>query len=180
MKFQSDFKAHQKFLKITKSIEKKLATLDSEVALEFADWFDRKANYLKQTTQKSSYCPQPDDLSKGDVVWVEFGINVGTELSDHHKKGHYAVVWAIDLGNVIVIPLSSKPIHGSKLSLDLGVIDELNTETTANAHSYLKLDAIRSICKRRINRMSKKENGKITLNSQIMVQIKQFMLENFI
>ncbi len=180
MKFQSDFKAKQKFNKITKQIERKLATLDSEIALEFVDWFDRKANYLRQTSEKCSYCPQPDDLAKGDVVWVEFGINVGTELSDHHKKGHYALVWAIDLGNVIVIPLSSKPIQGSKLSLDLGIIDELNNDSNKSAHSYLKLDAIRSICKRRINRMSHKENGKITLDKDTMNMISKFMLENFI
>ena len=180
MKFQSDFKAQQKFLKITKYIEKKLASIDSEVALEFVDWFEKKANYLKQTSQKSSYCPQPDDLKKGDVVWVEFGINVGTELSDRNKKGHYAVVWAIDLGNVIVIPLSSKPIQGSKLSLDLGVIEELNIENHNHAHSYLKLDAIRSICKRRINRMNKHENGKIILEPEIISKISDFMKENFI
>lgn len=180
MKFQSDLKAKQKFLKITRNIEKKLASIDSEVALEFVDWFERKATYLKQTSQKSSYCPQPDDLQKGDVVWVEFGINVGTELSDRNKKGHYAVVWAIDLGNVIVIPLSSKPIQGSKLSLDLGVIESLNIDNHSNAHSYLKLDAIRSICKRRINRISKQESGKITLNDETINRIRTFMQENFI
>lgn len=52
MKFQSDLKAKQKFLKITRNIEKKLASIDSEVALEFVDWFERKATYLKQTSQK--------------------------------------------------------------------------------------------------------------------------------
>ena len=135
--------------------------IDSEVAIEFVEWFDKKASYLKQYEQKSSYMPQPDDLKKGDVVWVEFGINVGTELSDRNKKGHYAVVWAIDLGNVIVIPMSSRPINNSKLCLDLGIIEQLNEENQS-AHSYLKVDAIRSICKRRISRMSKQKNGKVS------------------
>ena len=153
--------------------------IDSEVAIEFVEWFDKKATYLKQYEQKSSYLPQPDDLKKGDIVWVEFGINVGTELSDRNKKGHYAVVWAIDLGNIIVIPLSSKPIVNSRLCLDLGIIDELNLENE-KAHSYLKVDAIRSICKRRISRMSKQKNGKISLSSEKINEISNFLKEYFI
>ena len=162
-----------------KSIEKKLSNIESEVAEEFFQWFDKKATYLKQTTFKTGYSPQPDDLQRGDIVWVEFGINVGTELSDRNKKGHYAVVWAIDLGNIVVIPLSSKPIQGSKLVLDLGIIDELNLENQF-AHSYLKVDAIRSICKRRISRMSKQKNGKVTLNDEKIRMISNFLKENFI
>ena len=153
--------------------------IDSEVAIEFVEWFDKKATYLKQYEQKSSYLPQPDDLKKGDIVWVEFGINVGTELSDRNKKGHYAVVWAIDLGNIIVIPLSSKPIVNSKLCLDLGIIDELNLENE-KAHSYLKVDAIRSICKRRISRMSKQKNGKVSLSQEKINEISNFLKDNFI
>ena len=179
MKFKRDNKAKENFEKVTKSIEKKLLNIDSDIATEFVDWFDKKATYLKQSLQKSSYLPQPDDLQKGDVVWVEFGINVGTELSDRNKKGHYAVVWAIDLGNIIVIPLSSKPISSSKLSLDLGIINELNLEDS-KAHSYLKVDAIRSICKRRISRMSKQKNGKISLPNEKIKEISNFLKDNFI
>ena len=179
MKFKRDIKARESFYKVTKSIEQKLLNIDSEIATEFLEWFDKKATYLKQSLQKSSYLPQPDDLKKGDVVWVEFGINVGTELSDRNKKGHYAVVWAIDLGNIIVIPLSSKPISSSKLSLDLGIIDELNLEDS-KAHSYLKVDAIRSICKRRISRMSKQSSGKVSLDDKTIEKISNFLKENFI
>lgn len=179
MKFKRDLKAKEAFYKVTKSIEKKLLNIDSEIATEFMDWFDKKATYLKQSMQKSSYLPQPDDLKKGDVVWVEFGINVETELSDRNKKGHYAVVWAIDLGNIIVIPLSSKPIASSKLSLDLGIIDELNLDDS-KAHSYLKVDAIRSICKRRISRMSKQSSGKVSLNAETIEKISNFLKNNFV
>lgn len=179
MKYKRDIKAKETFNKVTKSIEKKLLNIDSEIATEFIEWFDKKATYLKQSLQKSSYLPQPDDLKKGDIVWVEFGINVGTELSDRNKKGHYAVVWAIDLGNVIVIPLSSKPIFSSKLSLDLGVIDQLNLDNS-NAHSFLKVDAIRSICKRRISRMNKQTQGKVSLSDQKINEISEFLKNNFL
>ena len=89
------------------------------------------------------------------------------------------MVWAIDLGNIIVIPLSSKPISSSKLSLDLGIINELNLEDS-KAHSYLKVDAIRSICKRRISRMSKQSTGKVSLPKEIVDKISNFLKENFI
>ena len=88
-------------------------------------------------------------------------------------------MWAIDLGNVIVIPMSSKPINNSKLCLDLGIIEQLNEEN-AQAHSYLKVDAIRSICKRRISRMSKQKNGKVSLPEEKIQEISNFLKNNFI
>lgn len=179
MKLKRDKSAIEKCNLVTKNIIKKLDNIDSEIATEFVEWFDKKATYLKQSIKKSSYLPQPDDLKKGDIVWVEFGINVGTELSDRNKKGHYAVVWAIDLGNIIVIPLSSKPIANSKLSLDIGVIKQLNLDNS-EAHSYLKVDAIRSICKRRISRMSKQKDGKVSLSEDKIKMIRNFLIDNFV
>ena len=54
MKFKRDKIALEKFNKVTKSIEKKLLNIDSEIATEFIEWFDKKATYLKQYEQKSS------------------------------------------------------------------------------------------------------------------------------
>lgn len=77
------------------------------------------------------------------------------------------MVWAVDLGNIIVIPLSSRDAPGSTLTFDIGVIKELNDDKESQeTHSYLKLDAIRSISKRRIARMTGKANGKITLSKE--------------
>ena len=69
-----------------KNIENKLNNIDIEVAEEYIEWIDKKTTYLKQSLDRSGYGPQPDDLKRGDIVWVEFGINVGTELSDHQTK----------------------------------------------------------------------------------------------
>ena len=155
-----------------KSIENKLNNIDIEVAEEYIEWIDRKTTFLKQSIERSGYGPQPDDLKRGDIIWVEFGINVGTELSDHQTKGHYAIVWAVDLGNVIVIPLSSRPAPGSCLTYDVGVIDGLVQEGV-NYRSYLKLDAIRSISKRRIGRMPGKNGGKVQILSEIVRCLQQ-------
>ena len=49
MKYKRDNNAKETFLKVTKSIEKKLLNVDSEIATEFIEWFDKKASYLKQS-----------------------------------------------------------------------------------------------------------------------------------
>lgn len=164
---------------VLKSIEMKLNNIDSEVAEEYIEWIDRKTTYLKQSLDRSGYGPQPDDLKRGDIVWVEFGINVGTELSDHQTKGHYAIVWAVDLGNVIVIPLSSRPAPGSCLTYDVGVIEGLVQEGV-DYRSYLKLDAIRSISKRRIGRMPGKNGGKVTLDDKLLTKIQNLIKKNLV
>ena len=53
MKYKRDLKAKETFNKVTKSIEKKLQNVDSEIATEFIEWFDKKATYLTQSLQKS-------------------------------------------------------------------------------------------------------------------------------
>ena len=162
-----------------KNIENKLNNIDVEVAEEYIDRIDRKTTYLKQSLDRSGYGPQPDDLKRGDIVWVEFGINVGTELSDHQTKGHYAIVWAVDLGNVIVIPLSSRPAPGSCLTYDVGVIEGLVQEGV-NYRSYLKLDAIRSVSKRRIGRMPGKNGGKVTVGHELLEKIQEIIKKNLV
>ena len=164
---------------VLKNIEIKLNNIDSEVAEEYIEWIDRKTTYLKQSLDRSGYGPQPDDLKRGDIVWVEFGINVGTELSDHQTKGHYAIVWAVDLGNVIVIPLSSRPAPGSCLTYDVGVIEGLVQEGV-DYRSYLKLDAIRSISKRRIGRMPGKNGGKVTIDDKLLTTIQDIIKKNLV
>ena len=169
----------KKITNTLKSIESKLNNIDYEVAEEYIEWIDRKTTYLKQSLDRSGYGPQPDDLKRGDIVWVEFGINVGTELSDHQTKGHYAIVWAVDLGNVIVIPLSSRPAPGSCLTYDVGVIEGLVQEGV-NYRSFLKLDAIRSVSKRRIGRMPGKTGGKVTIDDNSLHTIQEIIKENLL
>ncbi len=179
MRFSVD-KNKQKHAKSTfKNIYKKLSNIDSEIAEEYINWLDKKTSYFRDSINKAGYNTQPDNLKRGDIVWVEFGINVGTELSDYNTKGHYALVWALDLGNVVVIPLSSRDAIGSNLTFDIGVIEELN-ENNSKQHSYLKLDAIRSISKRRIARMIGRENGKISLSKENIELVKKALKIAFI
>ena len=58
------------------------------------------------------------------------------------------------------------------------IIDELNDKE--QNHSYLKLDAIRSVSKRRIGRMNNKETGKIHLDEEKIEKIKKAILDSFV
>lgn len=160
------------------SIDRKLRGLDRKMVNEYLDWLDTKTTFFADSVHKKSYRPQPDNITPGDVVWVEFGINIGTELSDYNTKGHYAVVILVSLGNLVVIPLTSKENSDSLFCFDLGYIPELSKDR--EYHSYLKLDAIRSISKRRVGRMPNKENGKVTLPDKTMKKIQKALKMSFL
>lgn len=164
--------------KIFKNIKKNLINLDPDLVLQYLLWLEKKTLYFRQSVLKVSYGAQPDDIKRGDIVWVEFGINIGNELSDVFTKGHYAVVWAVDLGNVVVIPLTSRNSYNSMLCLDLGIIDGLNDDGLTR--SYLKLDAIRSVSKRRIGRMPNKQYGKLMLNDNQLEKVKNHINNYFV
>ncbi len=160
------------------SIERKLKGIDKKVVNEYLEWLDTKTTFFADSLRKKSYRPQPDNIIPGDVIWVEFGINIGTELSDYNTKGHYAVVVLVSLGNLVVIPLTSKENNDSLFCFDLGYIPDLTKDK--DYHSYLKLDAIRSISKRRVGRMINKEKGKIHLSSKMMKKIQKAMKMAFL
>ena len=83
----------------------------------------------------------------------------------------------IDLGNVVVIPLTSQKPNGNELSFDIGIIEGLNEKEN---HSYLKLDAIRSVSKRRIGRINNKTGGKVTISDEKIEEVKNIIVKSFI
>lgn len=164
--------------KVFKSIENNLLKVSNEIAIDYLSWLEKKTQYLNESFTKVGYKNQPDNLSRGDIIWVEFGINVGNELSDFKTKGHYAVCWMVSLGNVVVIPLTSHETIGNEFSIPLGIIEGLDEKE--NTISYLKLDAIRSISKRRIGRMNNKKYGKIHLSDDKINIIRKALINAFI
>lgn len=174
----SDKQIENKNLLTYLSIDKKLQGIDKKVVNEYLDWLDTKTTFFVDSIHKKSYRPQPDNIVPGDVIWCEFGINIGTELSDYNTKGHYAVVILVSLGNLVVIPLTSKENNDSMFCFDLGYLKDLSKDK--GYHSYLKLDAIRSISKRRVGRMPNKEKGKVHLPDTIMHKIYKAIKMSFL
>lgn len=177
MRFSSNESLKDLTFKFKKDLDKKLKNVDNNIAEEYVNWLFRKTALFEESYKKSGYSTQPDDLTRGDIIFAEFGINIGAELSDYKTHGHYCVCWAIDLGNVIVIPLSSSDTKGSFLTFDLGEIKGLAYD---GVHSYLKLDAIRSISKRRISRLPNKEKGKIHLDDTTIEKIRLAIKVSFL
>ena len=163
---------------LLKNIKKNLINIDPNLAMQYLMWLDKKTMYFRDSVLKVGYGLQPDNLKRGDIIWVEFGVNIGSELSDVFTKGHYALVWQVDLGNVVVIPLTSRNSYNSPLCLNLGIIKGLNDEH--KMESYLKLDAIRSISKRRIGRIPNTINGKIELDNNKLRLVKRHIYTYFI
>ena len=162
---------------LLKNISKKLNGLDASLVMQYLMWLDKKTLYFRDSVLKNGYSMQPDYLKRGDIIWVEFGINVGNELSDLFTRGHFALVWQVDLGNVVVIPLTSRNSYNSPLCLNLGVIEGLSED---RSNSYLKLDAIRSISKRRIARIANTSSGKIELDKDRIRLVKKHIYTYFI
>lgn len=47
-------------------------------------------------------------MERGDIIWVNFGINVGDEFSDIGTDGHFAIYWSQNGFQIIVIPISAE------------------------------------------------------------------------
>ena len=162
---------------LLKNIKKNLNNIDPSLAMEYLLWLDKQTMYFRDSILRHGYGIQPSDLKRGDIIWVEFGVNIGTELSDIFTKGHYALVWEVDLGNAVVIPLTSRNSYNSPLCLNLGIIKGLGDE---GSNSYLKLDAIRSVSKRRISRIANNKRGKIELDEERIRLVKKHIYTFFI
>ena len=79
----------------------------------------------------------PDDMQRGDIVLVQFGMNIFPELSDDDTGKHFAMIWARQGLNFIVIPLT-KHFYNSRLVVDLGIIPNMPN----GINTYAKIDFV--------------------------------------
>jgi mRNA-degrading endonuclease toxin of MazEF toxin-antitoxin module len=165
------------------SIKGKMASIVSEVldiesrkADKFTDWLLSKSIYYRQHYNKERFSPVPPNMVRGNIVWVDFGINIGDEFSDDGTNGHFAMIWAQQGFMFIVIPLSKQP-RNDNYTIDLGIISGL----PYNSNSFAKLDNIKSIHIRRIRKINGQETGKIIYeNKEKLNEIKTAIFSNFI
>lgn len=130
---------------------------------------------IKKQIRSVSPKGHPRKIEQGDIVLVQFGINLGDEISDLQKDqsmkeehGHYSVVLAQKGFMFLVVPLSSQK-QSSKDSVemcikDLGIGDSNN--------SYVMFNHIQSVHIRRIkNIQSLLPSGKINLEPTILKEL---------
>lgn len=153
---------------------------------EYSELLKHILNLLKQNIKikldyinyKNTGTPSAiTSCKKGDIFWVDFGYGIGNEF----RYPHYCVVLAVDKNNVIVIPFTSnqKRIVQSNMVVDLGIIPEIQANTTVPKNSYALIHSIRSINRTRLIRP--RINNKIVylqLDKSLMKLIKTNLINH--
>lgn len=178
MKLKDDLNAQGKIKGMLASIISNLYELDSDFALEFCKWLLKKSNYAKRHELRERFPALPPKMQRGDIVWVEFGMNVGDELSDQYKDGHYAMIWAQQGFVFTVFPLASAEDKTfNDCAVNIGKIHGL----PGTGDSYLKVDMIRSISIRRIRKLNNVRTGKISItDKEILEKINQKIIDKLV
>lgn len=110
-------------------------------------WLNKESSiFLKECFEKTTNYPK---FKRGEIIKIDFGINVGTELS----HTHYAIVINSDdtthNDNITVLPISSK--NGYK-RIELGeiLLKAMPSTKKYNKNCYAMLTQIKTVSKKRI------------------------------
>ena len=127
------------------------------------NWLKKESSFFKNEVDKK--LNKNPNFKRGDVIKTDFGVNVGSELSNIH----FAIVLNSDdntsVDNITVLPLTSKP--GYK-RLYLGNL--LDMFKNNNKNTYALITQITTISKKKII----KSNIKFRCNAEIMEIIRFF------
>lgn len=127
------------------------------------NWLKKESSFFKNEVDKK--LNKNPNFKRGDVIKADFGVNVGSELSNIH----FAIVLNSDdntsVDNITVLPLTSKP--GYK-RLYLGNL--LDMFKNNNKNTYALITQITTISKKKII----KSNIKFRCNAEIMEIIRFF------
>lgn len=124
-----------------KELEKMLNLLPDSEAIKLKKWFKEKI-FKKSKELKNPGVNYKPIVTRRDVIWVDFGENVGQEICGIHPS---IVIYANNgSGTVIVIPLTTTEVEHN-LGVELGPITGMEV-------SYAKVDQIKCISRLRIIR----------------------------
>lgn len=168
MKLKDDSAAQNTIKGMLSSIVSNLYDVDSKFAIEFCKWLMKKSNYARRHELHERFPALPQNMQRGDIVWVEFGINVGDELSDQYKDGHYAMIWAQQGFTFTVFPLTSSSDKSSSNDCDVNIGNV--PHLPGDEDSYLKIDMVRSISIRRIRKLNNVRAGKVTITDPVILK----------
>lgn len=137
------------------NINDELNKLNNNQRQELEKWFAEQIYKLNKINRNEhlNYVPF---VTRKQVVWVDFGVNIGQELNHSHPA--IVLYSRPNVGTVLVAPLTSKP-NDSDVVIDIGKIKDFD------GFSYCKIDQLRAVSKLRIQ--TKKYNGKYYNNFNI-------------
>ena len=110
------------------------------------NWIEKESNIFKNEANNKKI--NKPNFKRGEIIRVDFGINVGSELSNTH----FAIVLNSDdnnkVDNITVLPLTSKP--GYK-RLDIGnILKPFNKNGKYSDKGYALITQITTISKKKI------------------------------
>lgn len=107
---------------------------------ELEKWFVEQIYKLNKVNKNEqlNYVPY---VTRKQVVWVDFGVNIGQELNHSHPA--IVLYSRPNVGTVLVAPLTSKK-NDSDVVIAIGEIKDFE------GFSYCKIDQLRAISKLRI------------------------------
>lgn len=164
-------------IKLENNLDKALQNLKNAILTKppkvqgiLTDWINKWSKYIiREQNFDSQYLPY---YKRGDVVYVDFGFNIGAEYGGIH----YAVVVEINNnkknGNIIVVPLTS--LDKNKKIEDIPVTDVYLGDgviSWTNAATVAKPNQIRAVSKMRIVKPVRKQDKKVSLNGEQMTLI---------
>lgn len=175
---------------ILANIPSLLTNVNSDEALIYTKWLLEKTKHIRDHSLGNRFPYLPNNISRGDIVLVRLGFNIGAELSDTNEEseGHFGLVWGQQGQQIIIIPLTKQPQPSdNKYGANLGIIKGLpkrkqDDGTYIDVDTYAKIDAIRSVHLRRISRIKGQfKEGKITITEpKILKRISDIFLEYFV
>ena len=130
------------------NINDELNKLNDNQRQKLEKWFAEQIYKLNKVSKNKqlNYVPY---VTRKQVVWVDFGVNIGQELNHSHPA---VVLYSRpNVGTVLVAPLTSKA-NESDVIIDIGEIENFE------GFSYCKIDQLRAVSKLRIQ--TKKYEGK--------------------
>lgn len=154
-------KSHQKEKDLKRQLRNK--NLNSRIEID-----------LKNKLNKVKHKNHPRNISKGDIVHIRFGVNLGDELSDLDSSlkildGHYGVVIAQKGFMFLVIPLTSSPQRLNDSYLDF-YFENLDLPGGHNK-SYLAFAKMQFVHLRRIKRIHGIPEGKKNLSPDQILEL---------
>lgn len=142
---------------------KLINTEDNKKFQKLDQWLEKESNIFTEET--FSFHENYPNFKRGEIIKVDFGINIGSEWS----HTHFAIVLNKDdttkNDNITVIPLTSKKGY-NKIFLGK-IVSSLKINEKYNKDTYAAISHVTTISKKRIMPMRKK----YTCNSAILDKI---------
>ena len=114
--------------------------------IKLGNWLKKESSIFKGESNKKEY--NKPNFKQGEMIKVDFGINIGSELSNTH----FAIVLNSDdnnnVDNITVLPLTSKP--GYKRIYLGNILKPFVKNQKYNKSSYALLTQVTTISKKKV------------------------------